>query len=324
MTHPEQIRQAIEEAIASLKLEGNPPLLYQPIRYTMAQGGKRLRPTLCMMAAELFGGNLNDALWPAVGLEMFHNFTLVHDDIMDQSPLRRGLDTVYKKWNPNVAILSGDTMFALAYDLLIKYEGPRLKEILTLFNRTAIEVCEGQQLDMDFELRDDVSLGDYLNMIRLKTAVLIASSLAIGAHIGGASSMQTKHIYDYGINIGLAFQLMDDLLDAYSNQEQFGKVTGNDIVTNKKTFLYLQSFQKAKPEQLVVLNDCYKHHKYQGPEKVKLVKQVYDDLQIKHETQQAIDNLYNEADALLNQLEIDATRLQHLVKLVAKLANRSY
>lgn len=324
MTHPEHIRQAIEEAIATLHLEGNPPLLYQPIRYTMAQGGKRLRPTLCIMAAEIFGASLKQALWPAIGLEMFHNFTLVHDDIMDQSPIRRGQETVYKKWNPTVAILSGDTMYALAYDLLIKYDGPRLKDILTRFNRTAIEVCEGQQLDMDFESCDEVSIDDYLNMIRLKTAVLLASSLAIGAHIADANPTQIQKLYDYGINIGLAFQLMDDLLDVYSDQEQFGKVTGNDIVTNKKTFLYLKSYQKANPTQIEVLNDCYKYHKYQGQEKVRRVKQVYDDLRLKDETQQAIDGLYDKANTLLGQLSLEPSRLQNMVQLVAKLANRSY
>lgn len=318
----EQIRQKIEEAIATLQLEGNPPLLYQPIRYAMSQGGKRLRPVLLMMAAEMYGAGNDKSIWPALGLEVFHNFTLVHDDIMDQSPIRRGVETVYKKWNSNVAILSGDTMFALAYDLLIRCESPRLREILHLFNRTAIEVCEGQQLDMDFETQPEVTIGEYMEMIRLKTAVLLAASLKTGALVAGMEAGEADRIYQFGIGIGLAFQLMDDLLDVYSDEALFGKKTGNDIVTNKKTFLYLKAYELAGPEMKLRLDGAFG---IQDPVmKVEAVQGCYDELGVKAATIVEIQRLHREAESFFDGLPAGINSSDDLRRVTLDLVARRF
>ncbi len=314
----------IEKTINGESFGGQPLSLYQPVAYTMHQGGKRLRPSLMLLACDMFGGDVMKAVCPAVGIEVFHNFTLVHDDIMDQSPIRRGVETVYKKWNPNVAILSGDTMFALAYEQFLRYESHDLRDILKLFTRTAVEVCEGQQLDMDFEVREDVSIDDYLEMIRLKTAVLIAASLAIGARIGGAGERQIDSLYNFGINIGLAFQLMDDLLDVYSDQESFGKVTGNDIVTNKKTFLYLKAYEKADPESKALLDNCFKTKLYADRRKVELVKAIYNKLNIQEETRNTVKFYYSTAMELLEELSLPDEKIQELKALADKLSVRSF
>jgi len=205
----------------------------------------------------MFGGDLNDAINPAIGFEVFHNFTLLHDDIMDQSPIRRGKETVYKKWNTNIAILSGDAMFALAYKYLIRTNEKVLPSLLKVFNQTALEVCEGQQFDMNYETTKKISIDDYMKMIRLKTAVLIAGSLKAGAIIGGADSTDADHLFNFGENIGLAFQLKDDLLDVFGDEAVFGKRTGSDIVCNKKTFLYLKAFELAKGETLKQLKELF-------------------------------------------------------------------
>lgn len=318
----EQIRQKIEEAIAMLHLEGNPPLLYQPIRYAMSQGGKRLRPVLLMMAAEMYGADTGKSIWPALGLEVFHNFTLVHDDIMDQSPIRRGVDTVYKKWNSNVAILSGDTMFALAYDLLIRCESPQLREILHLFNRTAIEVCEGQQLDMDFETQQEVTISQYMEMIRLKTAVLLAASLKTGALIAATDQQEADRIYEFGIGIGLAFQLMDDLLDVYSDEALFGKKTGNDIVTNKKTFLYLKAYELAGSEMKQRLDDAFGMTDLNM--KVKTVRTYYDELGVRAATIAEIQRLHQSAESFFDGLPAGINSPDDLRKVTLDLVARRF
>lgn len=318
----EQIRQKIEEAISQLPLNGNPQLLYQPIGYAMSQGGKRLRPALLMMAAEMYGARIEEALWPALGLEVFHNFTLVHDDIMDQSPIRRGVETVYKKWNSNIAILSGDTMFALAYDLLIRCESPRLRDILHLFNQTAIEVCEGQQLDMDFETQEVVTINEYMEMIRLKTAVLLAASLKTGALVANVETAEANRIYQFGIGIGLAFQLMDDLLDVYSDEALFGKKTGNDIVTNKKTFLYLKAFELA--------DDHYKKRLRQAfsipgaEEKIETVRAIYNELGVKEATIKETERLHRESEPFFDRLPAEVTEPDNLHQLTLGLVARSF
>lgn len=318
----EQIRQKIEEAISQLPLNGNPQLLYQPIGYAMSQGGKRLRPALLMMAAEMYGARIEEALWPALGLEVFHNFTLVHDDIMDQSPIRRGVETVYKKWNSNIAILSGDTMFALAYDLLIRCESPRLRDILHLFNQTAIEVCEGQQLDMDFETQEVVTINEYMEMIRLKTAVLLAASLKTGALVANVETAEANRIYQFGIGIGLAFQLMDDLLDVYSDEALFGKKTGNDIVTNKKTFLYLKAFELA--------DDQYKKRLRQAfgipgtEEKIETVRAIYNELGVKEATIKETERLHRESEPFFDRLPAKVTQPDYLHQLTLGLVARSF
>ena len=227
----------------------SPATLYDPGEYFLALGGKRIRPIMCLMGNELFDEIHSDAYDVAIAIELFHNFTLIHDDIMDAAPLRRGMETVHKKYGESTALLTGDVMMIQAYEYLNKIQDNHIHNILQLFNRTAKEVCEGQQLDMDFEKQEHVSLDEYLNMISLKTSVLLAASLEMGAILGGASAGNRKHLYDFGKNLGIAFQIQDDYLDAFGDPEKFGKDVGGDIRQNKKTFLLLHALEVADPEQ---------------------------------------------------------------------------
>lgn len=235
----------IEKAIAALDWKREPYGLYEPIEYTLASGGKRLRPRLVLLAAEMFGGKEEDVLPAALAIEVFHNFTLLHDDVMDKAAVRRGRPTVHVRWNDNTAILSGDQMVIEAYKLLGNVPADRLPQTLRLFNKMATEICEGQQYDMEFETREQVSIEEYMHMIRLKTSVLLATALQIGAYIAGASETQQQALYEYGINIGLAFQIQDDILDVYGDPETFGKAIGGDICCNKKTYILLTALQRA-------------------------------------------------------------------------------
>ncbi|MEI7982215.1 MAG: polyprenyl synthetase family protein [Bacteroidota bacterium] len=247
----ESIQQRISTAFSSAQFLNEPVKLYEPITYTLGQGGKRIRPVLVLLACDLFGGDPEKAVFPAMGLEIFHNFTLLHDDIMDNAPLRRGQETVHKKWNDNTAILSGDTMFVLAYEYVAKTDPALLPEVLRLFNDTARKVCEGQQYDMNFETQSNVTIEKYMMMIRLKTAVLIACSLKLGAIIALADPAEAENIYHFGMELGLAFQLQDDYLDAFGDTTVFGKEIGGDIITNKKTFLFLKAFEVARADDLI-------------------------------------------------------------------------
>lgn len=235
----------INQQLSGLYFPESPRDLYEPIRYFLGIGGKRIRPILTLMANDMFGGQQQDALSAALAIEVFHNFTLMHDDLMDQAPLRRGQSTVHQRWNANIAILSGDTMLIKAYDLLSKAPVENLAILIQIFNQTAMDVCRGQQYDMEFENRNDVSLAEYMEMIRLKTAVLLGASLKVGALIGGASPDDADKIYRFGEYIGIAFQLQDDYLDAFGNKDQFGKQIGGDILADKKTFLMLTALQNA-------------------------------------------------------------------------------
>lgn len=305
------------------KLIREPEQLYKPIEYTIRLGGKRLRPVLCLAGCELFCGSHADALQAAIGLELFHNFTLLHDDIMDESPIRRGHPTVYKKWDSNVAILSGDTMFAVAYEYVGKIAADKLPGVLPIFTKTAIEVCEGQQYDMEFEDRMEVSKEEYIEMIRLKTAVLLAGSLKIGAMIGGASAEDAEKIYDFGLNLGLAFQLKDDLLDTYADQDVFGKRTGNDIITNKKTFLIITALQNANPQQRAKLIDYYSgENKYDDAEKIAGVMQIFEALHIKEETERVMISYQQKAIAALDAIGVEENRKSLLFSIVEYLQKR--
>ncbi len=266
----------VDEQLKNLLPGREPAGLYEPVNYTIALGGKRLRPALCMLAARTVGGEANNALHPALGIELFHNFTLLHDDIMDDAPLRRGEPTVYVKWNTNTAILSGDAMFVLAYEQIAQVAPTVLKEVLACFNKTALEVCEGQQLDLDFEVLDSVSIDDYIHMITLKTAVLLAASLKIGALAGGADNDTAQHLYEFGLNLGIAFQLHDDILDVFGEPEKVGKQPGGDIIANKKTFLYLKSLELADTESREELIDWYSGPTYDVNEKVPKVKSLFE------------------------------------------------
>lgn len=290
-----EFQSLINRIISEQNFRKQPERLYAPIEYVMSQGGKRLRPTLTLLACDLFDGNVIDSIFPALAVEIFHNFTLVHDDIMDKAPIRRGLDTVYKKWNSDIAILSGDTMFAMAYQYAVKTNPSHITSVLDVFSKTAIEVCEGQQLDMDFELREDVAIDEYIRMITLKTAVLLGASLKIGGIIAGADENAVNEIYQFGVNLGIAFQLQDDLLDVYGQEETFGKKNGGDIIANKKTFLYLKAIEKANPQQRKKLTELFQSTSILAEEKISSVISVYNELNIQNETELAMTDFYSKS-----------------------------
>ena len=308
MNQVQDLQNRIDEAFLGIELPAEPAYLYNPITYTLGLGGKRLRPLLVLASCQMFGGEISEAINPAIGIELFHNFTLLHDDIMDEAPLRRGKETVYKKWNSNVAILAGDTMFALANKYMLRTRHQAISQVIELFNQTAIEVCEGQQYDMDYEKRIDVTIPDYLEMIRLKTAVLLAASLKTGAIIAGAGAADCEYIYQFGINIGLAFQLKDDLLDVYGIQEKFGKVSGGDIIAGKKTYLYLKALESAG-SQTEYFRKLYSSHDIESTEKVSKVKEIFNQLAIEQHTRKLIDDYYQKAlhDLARISLSIEAT-----------------
>jgi geranylgeranyl diphosphate synthase, type II len=319
-----QIHEIIQVRISALSFSNHPAVLYEPIRYTLNLGGKRLRPALCLIACDLFEGNVNDAIDPAMGIEIFHNFTLLHDDIMDKAPIRRGNPTVYKKWNQNIAILSGDTMMALAYDNIMKTPERIRDEVFSVFNKTAIEVCEGQQYDMNFETQEQVSIGDYIEMIRLKTAVLLAGSLKIGALIGGASKSEAEKLYSFGENIGIAFQLKDDLLDAFSDEARFGKAKGGDILANKKTYLYLKAFKLASGKNLEDLKFLFSTEMNQNGEKIESILRIYEALNIRQNTENEMLQFYNLAMKVLETVDVDQSRKVTLLNIANQLNNRKY
>lgn len=297
----EEILRTIEEAIARLEFNQPPRSLFDPITYTLSLGGKRIRPALALMACDLFGGKNEEVLQPALGLEVFHNFTLLHDDLMDEADRRRDKPTVHKLWNPNVAILSGDAMLICAYQLVAQANDPA---ILELFSRTALEICAGQQYDMEFETRPDVTEAEYIEMIRLKTAVLLACALKVGAMIGGASAADADALYDYGIHIGLAFQLQDDLLDVYGDPKTFGKNIGGDILCNKKTFLLINALSAASEEQRQVMEDWMARKTYDAQEKIAAFTNLYNELSIRDLTECRIEDYYRMANEDLARLSI--------------------
>ena len=315
-----KFQEIISKEIRNTSANKFPKELYAPIDYTLSNGGKRLRPLLTLIACDIFNGKITDAIHPALGIEIFHNFTLVHDDIMDKSPVRRGKPTVYKNWDSNIAILSGDTMFVLAYEYVVNTKQEYLKEILDTFNTTSREVCEGQQYDMNFENQSDVSIDDYLLMIKLKTAVLIAASLKIGAIIAGASKKDKENIYTFGEKIGIAFQLKDDYLDTFGNLEKFGKKIGNDIITNKKTYLYLKAFEDADNKQKERLEKAFALSN--NDKKINEVINIYKELNIDKKTESEISKYYNDALNYLNLVNISDENKTFIKKFSNKLVDR--
>ena len=276
----EQYQITINEFIAANKFSKFPKELYEPLDYIMALGGKRMRPVMVMMACDLMNGKMEEAVHAAMAIETFHNFTLIHDDIMDNAPVRRGKITVHEKWNVNTAILSGDVMLIEAYALLMKYENDLLRSILNIFNKSAIEVCEGQQIDMNFESRMDVGMSEYIHMITLKTAVVLGASLEVGALIAGVSKNQAQHLYEFGKNMGIAFQLRDDYLDLYADPEKFGKQVGGDVIANKKTFMLIKALELAKDNEAIELNKWLQVATFNASEKVEAIKNIFDRLAI--------------------------------------------
>lgn len=311
----------IEKAIAALDWKREPYGLYEPIEYTLASGGKRLRPRLVLLAAEMFGGKEEKVLPAALAIEVFHNFTLLHDDVMDKADIRRGRPTVHVRWNDNTAILSGDQMVIEAYTLLSRVPADRLSETLRLFNKMATEICEGQQYDMEFEGREQVSIEEYMQMIRLKTSVLLATALQIGAYIAGANAAQQQALYEYGINIGLAFQIQDDILDVYGDPRTFGKAIGGDICCNKKTYMLLTALQRADDETRAELEQWLQTQD-KSDEKIQAVTDIYTRTGAREVCETVMQLHTHEALSQLNALpQNDAT--EQLRKLAEKLVMRT-
>lgn len=311
----------IEEEIKKISFEREPRELYEPIKYILDLGGKRIRPALVLMAASLFSENPEKATPAALAIEVFHNFTLMHDDIMDKADVRRGKATVHKIWNDNSAILSGDAAMILSYQLLSQLPPEIFTKVFPVFNETALEVCEGQQLDMDFEERVDVILPEYLEMIRLKTSVLIAASLKIGAIIGGACPEDQEAMYEIGQNIGLSFQVQDDYLDCFSDAEKFGKATGGDILNNKKTYLLISALNRGDE---AAIKEITNYFDYTGnpEEKINAIKTIYRNLGVDRDTQLASINFMNIAVETLNYINVAAEKKKPLEDLMFKLTYR--
>lgn len=324
MHNIEELQNIIKNTIEKLDFKLEPAELYDPISYTLSFGGKRIRPALTLLACEMFGGKIEDALNAAVSLEMFHNFTLIHDDIMDKAPLRRGRPTVYKKWNTDIAILSGDTLFAKAYQVAIDTKEEFLKKVLLVLTNVAIDVCEGQQYDMNFERDSNVTIEKYIEMIRLKTAALIGSCLKTGAIIGNACEDEADQIYRFGENLGIAFQLKDDILDIYGDEAVFGKKEGGDIVSNKKTFLYVKAFELAKDDDAKLLNHYFSGKNFDDNEKIDAVKSIYNRLSLKTITENEMDNYYHSALNHLNNINLGNEKKAELKKLAEKLMVREF
>jgi geranylgeranyl diphosphate synthase type II len=317
----ETLRIDVEQEILGLKYPDHPTDLYAPIDYILSLGGKRMRPILLLLAHQLFNKDLSNAYKPCLAIEVFHNFTLLHDDIMDKAPLRRGKATVHEKWNSNVAILSGDAMLIQSYQYFSELEPSIFKEVLAVFSKTAIEVCEGQQYDMDFEIQAEVSMNSYLKMIEYKTAVLLGAALKIGAIIANAPKKQADLLYSFGRDIGIAFQLKDDLLDAYGDQIKFGKQVGGDIIANKKTCLYLQALEHADKNTKMELVNLYSLNQVDNISKVDRVKEIFSQMKIPQATNLLIDKYYSKAMESLSLVSGDKTELMKFADMLKSREN---
>ena len=309
--------------LAGLSFERTPKGLYEPVSYVLSLGGKRIRPVLMLLAYNLFKEDVSAILGPATGIEVYHNYTLLHDDLMDRADKRRGKPTVHKVWNDNTAILSGDAMLVLAYQFMAQCEADKLKEVLELFSLTALEICEGQQFDMEFENRKDVREEEYLEMIRLKTSVLLAASLKIGAILGGASSEDADALYDFGMNLGVAFQLKDDLLDVYGDSSVFGKNIGGDILCNKKTYLLIKAFEHADAGQLSALNRWVDSTSFVPAEKIAAVTDLYNQIGVKELCEVQIAAYSERARKSLEAVKLPKERKLELEQLMEKLMVRN-
>lgn len=319
----EQIRDEVNRFIASIKFEREPLELYKPIRYTIEQSGKRVRPVLCLMAYNLYKEDITEALYPAVAMETYHNYTLIHDDVMDRADIRRGKPTVCAKWGDTAAILSGDTMLLLAYEFIAHAAPEKLPAMLALFTETAKEVSDGQQYDLEFENRGDVTEAEYMEMIRLKTSVLIAASLKMGGLVAGASESDLQNLYAYGETMGLAFQLQDDMLDVYGDAALFGKKIGGDIRCNKKTFLLIKAMETASPEQRAQMNAWMENAACDPDEKVAFFTDMYNKLGIKEICENRIAELFAKCDAYIENLSVDDARKANLKQFADSLLNRN-
>ena len=316
-----QLQQDFADFLAHTNLNGQPKELYEPISYTLLQSGKRLRPMLCLLANEMFDGDEQQALWPALALETFHNFTLIHDDIMDKAPLRRGKETVYQKWNADIAILSGDAMLAMAFQYALKPK--KGAELAQQLGRVAIEICEGQQMDLNFETLGNVTIDEYLEMIRLKTAVLLATALQMGATVAGANEADIQHLYDFGIAMGMSFQLQDDILDLHSDVAVFGKRHGGDIADNKKTYLYLKALELASEKDRKRLEHLFTlRMDHDEEEKIEEVQAIYDHLHVKEAVEQVMLDYDRKAIEALAAVDLPEEKKKHLRTYAEQLSGR--
>ena len=311
MLNAKELLEIINQAIAQISYQRTPDSLYKPIRYVLSLGGKRIRPVLMMLAYNLYRNDVQTILPQALAIEIYHNYTLLHDDLMDKAELRRGKPTVHKIWNNNAAILSGDTMLVMAYKSMIHHcPTQKMPDVLNLFSETALLIGEGQQYDMDFETRNDVTEAEYIEMIRLKTSVLLACSMKIGAILADAPHDDASLLYDFGQNLGLAFQLQDDYLDVYGDPAVFGKNTGGDILCNKKTFLLIHAYNRADHDLRAQLNDWMTkpYNTFNPTEKIEAVTTIYNRLNIREICNKKIDDYFNKASELLNQLPLPESR----------------
>ena len=317
-----ELLDIVKGHIAGLQFTRTPKGLYDPVSYVLSLGGKRIRPVLMLMAYNLSREDVKSILQPATGIEVYHNYTLLHDDLMDRADMRRGKATVHKVWNDNVAILSGDAMLVLAYQFMAQCASEKLKDVMDLFSLTALEICEGQQLDMEFEQRKDVKEDEYIEMIRLKTSVLLAASLKIGAILGGASKEDADALYDFGVNLGLAFQLKDDLLDVYGDPLRFGKNIGGDILCNKKTYLVIKAFEHANTDQEALLSDWFTRETFDPQEKIAAVTRLYNEIGVKALCENRIVEYSKRASESLNRVNVPAENKQELETMMNELMHR--
>jgi len=315
-------QKAFETYLKQFQIARDPSSLYDPVNYILALGGKRLRPVLTLMSSEIFGGDYQKALPASLGIEVFHNFSLVHDDIMDNAPLRRGQETVHIKWDLNTGILSGDAMLILAYQLFENYEPRTFYELVKLFSKTALEVCEGQQNDIDFETREDVTIDGYLKMIEFKTAVLVATAMKMGAIVANASNSDQEGIYEFGKNLGIAFQLQDDYLDVFGDPLSFGKQLGGDIIENKKTILYLKALELSDQDNKLELQHLFSINPIDNSDKIEAVKQIFISTKAVDETQKEIKKYTEKAFSVLEDLSIDSNKKELLKRFGEQLMNR--
>ncbi|WP_395044565.1 polyprenyl synthetase family protein [Flavobacterium sp.] len=316
-------QELISNYFDDLELVKEPKNLYNPIQYILSLGGKRMRPILTLMTTEVFDVDAKKAIPAATAIEVFHNFSLVHDDIMDDAPLRRGNETVHEKWDVNTAILSGDAMLILAYQHFEEYEPKVFRDLAKLFSKTALEVCEGQQYDVDFETRDDVTITEYLKMIQYKTAVLVGAAMKMGAIVAETSEENANLIYDFGLNLGIAFQLQDDYLDAFGNPETFGKQVGGDIIENKKTYLYLKAIEFAKPNEKDQLLHLFSVQPNESTDKINSVKEIFNTTGASLETQKAIQVYTFKAFETLEKMKINDDKKSMLKVFGEKLMSRN-
>ena len=318
------ILDKINAYIDALPFDRKPQSLYEPIRYVLSIGGKRIRPTLALLAYNLFKDDPESILPPACGLETYHNYTLLHDDLMDNAALRRGKPTVHKRWDANTAILSGDSMLVLAYQLVAECNAQKLKPVMELFTETALEIGEGQQYDMDFEHRNDVTEDEYIEMIRLKTSVLLACAMKMGAILADAPAKDADLLYKFGEQIGLAFQLQDDFLDVYGDSEVFGKAIGGDIVSNKKTYMLINAFNKANDEQRKELQQWVNQQHGDPQKKITAITKLYNDMQIDKMAERRIEHYFECGKRYLDEVNVPAERKVNLINYALKMMNRKY